>query len=67
MKKLISSIFSLAIFSFFAFQSNLSAQTLDGPSNTGPGKVYECKGFFGGQKKLCMSENAYACSESDCF
>ncbi|RUA32158.1 MAG: hypothetical protein DSY77_12105 [Bacteroidetes bacterium] len=65
MKKLISTIFSLVVLSFFIGQVDLSATIV--PDNTGPGKVYECKGMFGGQKKLCMAENSFACSESTCF
>jgi hypothetical protein len=68
MKRKISTIFSLVVLSFFVGQFDLSATKVQPVNtNTGPGKVYECKGMFGGHKKLCMAENAFACSESGCF
>jgi len=43
---------------------------MGGPSsglNTGPVKIVDCKWWFTGDKKVCMSENTNNCTETECF
>lgn len=36
------------------------------PSNTGPGKTYDCPGVGTGDGKMCMSENEHPCTQIPC-
>ncbi|MDR1223065.1 MAG: NVEALA domain-containing protein [Tannerella sp.] len=80
-KKILGSLAILATVAIAAFNVSVSSQNnvfsdvslhnveaLAGETgNTGPAEVHDCAGWGTGSKKVCMSSNSYACTETDCF
>jgi hypothetical protein len=80
-KKIFGSLVVLAIVAIAAFNVSVSSQnnifsdvSLDNvealaseTGNTGPAEIVDCAGWGTGNKKVCMSSNTYACTETDCF
>jgi len=60
---------TLLIVAVVSFSSSGSDQSLEPGAglNTGPAKVVDCKWWFTGDKKICMSENTNPCTETKCF
>jgi len=46
--------------------ANVEALAGETPSNYGPGEFHDCKGFFTGDWKACMSTNNAPCTETAC-
>ncbi|MCH7413534.1 hypothetical protein MM213_08570 [Belliella sp. R4-6] len=70
--KIIQILFSGAPLMFCSISFSSSGQATVEPapgsgSNTGLAKIVDCNWWFTGDKKLCMSENANPCTETDCF